>query len=165
MKEESNLSITSFSNNDKIFNVISTETLLNDEKDASSIQLREKIKIESSNNSKKQMKNISNPDLIVEDKTKNIEKMKDSTITILNILGKIKHILVKSINNPLIFLINKYDKELIKEQLNRLVNQDKIIWKNPPNLINDKLDIKYTKSYFINIFNKKNENKCCSCIF
>ena len=141
MKEESNLSITSFSNNDKIFNVISTETLLNDEKDASSIQLREKIKIESSNNSKKQMKNISNPDLIVEDKTKNIEKMKDSTITILNILGKIKHILVKSINNPLIFLINKYDKELIKEQLNRLVNQDKIIWKNPPNLINDKLDI------------------------
>ena len=57
MKEESNLSITSFSNNDKIFNVISTETLLNDEKDASSIQLREKIKIESSNNSKKQIKN------------------------------------------------------------------------------------------------------------
>ena len=71
-------------------------------------------------------------------------KDNDSTMKILNIVGKLKNILFMSVKNPFIFPKNENDKETklksMKNQLNKLINQDKIIMDQPPK----KLD------YFVN---------------
>ena len=85
-------------------------------------------------------------------------KDNDSTMKILNIVGKLKNILFMSVKNPFIFPKNENDKETklksMKNQLNKLINQDKIIMDQPPKISIDNIELK-EESNQLNEFDNK----------
>jgi hypothetical protein len=76
---------------------------------------------------------------------KQSNKSKETTMNILNIVGKVKHILSMSIKNPFVFVDNQKEKQTklhsLKEELNKLINKDQVVMNQPPKMMIDKLEL------------------------
>jgi len=110
--------------------------------------LLEQVNIDSKDNSSTNLAKIV---------VKQSNKSKETTMNILNIVGKVKHILSMGINNPSVFVNNQKEKQTklhsLKEELNKLINKDQVIMNQPPKMMIDKLDLSQENT-MKNEFNK-----------